>query len=178
MGLFSNLFGEKGKEADSVIDKMKQLADDLDGVKYADEDEKRIINGGSSSVASSGSFSATFTEEAECGDSWGPVMPSEPNQFNSGLKYKDYFEKIFKEEFSTYQIEEFKVGWRDVGYNFIQDGQKKLVVELMGDSTQRHKLRNDCRAQGIPYLRFYYDHDGWWNTRSYVTRRIAGQLVK
>lgn len=178
MGLFSSLFGEKGKEADSVLDKMKQLTDDLDGVKYADEDEKKIINGGSSSVSSSGSFSATFTEEAECGDSWGPVMPSEPNQFNSGLKYKDYFEKIFKEEFSTYQIEEFKVGWRDVGYNFIQDGQKKLVVELMGDSTQRHKVRNDWRAQGIPYLRFYYDHDGWWNTRSYVTRRIAGQLVK
>ena len=45
MGLFSSLFGEKGKEADSVLDKMKQLADDLDGVKYADEDEKRIMNG-------------------------------------------------------------------------------------------------------------------------------------
>jgi hypothetical protein len=47
----------------------------------------------------------------------------------------------------------------------------------MSDGTQRYKLRNECRAQGIPYLRFYYDHDGWWNTRSYVTRRIAGQLA-
>ena len=100
MGLFSNLFGEKGKEADSVLDKMKQLADDLDGVKYADEDEKRIMNGQPASAsADSGSFSATFTEEAECGDSWGPVMPSEPNQFNSGLKPRDYFLKIFNEDF-------------------------------------------------------------------------------
>ena len=88
MGLFSSLFGDKGKEADSVLDKMKQLADDLDGVKYADEDEKKVMNAGSAA--------ATFTEEAVCGDSWGPVMPSEPNQFNSGLNYKDYFEKSLK----------------------------------------------------------------------------------
>ena len=33
------------------------------------------------------------------------------------------------------------------------------------------------RAQGIPYLRFYYNHEGWWNTRSYVTRRIANALT-
>ncbi len=178
MGLFSNLFGEKGKEADSVLDKMKQLADDLDGVKYADEDEKRIMNGGSAPAsADSGSFSATFTEDAVCGDSWGPVMPSEPNQFNSGLKPRDYFLKIFNEDFSTYQLEEIKSGWSDVAFNFVQNGQKKLVVELMSDGTQRYKLRNECRAQGIPYLRFYYDHDGWWNTRSYVTRRVANALT-
>ena len=168
MGLFSSLFGDKGKEADSVLDKMKQLANDLDGVKYADDDEKKIMN--------SGSASATFTESAVCGDSWGPVMPSEPNQFNSGLDYKDYFEKIFREEFPSYQLQKYKSGWYDVAFNFVQDGQKKLVVELLNDGTQRYKIRNECRAQGIPYLRFYYNHEGWWNTRSYVTRRIANAL--
>ena len=180
MGLFSNLFGEKGKEADSVLDKMKQLADDLDGVKYADEDEKRIMNGQPAPAsADSGSFSATFTEEAECGDSWGPVMPSEPNQFNSGLSYQDYFSKVFGEAFPEYQVnrEEHKNGKATI-YTFYLAGVKKLVVEVTSCSVYRYKIAKDCRAEGIPHLRYYHDYDGWWNTASYVTRRTAKALGK
>ena len=177
MGLFSSLFGEKGKEADSVLDKMKQLADDLDGVKYADEDEKRIINGGSSSPSGSASFSATLTEEAECGDSWGPTMPAEPNQFNSGLSYQDYFSKVFGEAFPDYQVnrEAHKLGKATL-YTFYLAGVKKLVVEVTSCSVYRYKVAKDCRAEGVPYLRYYYDYDGWWNTASYVTRRTARVL--
>ena len=178
MGLFSSLFGEKGKEADSVLDKMKQLADDLDGVKYADEDEKRIMNGQSAASDNSASFSATFTEEeGPSGDSWGPKMPAEPNQFNSGLSYQDYFSKVFGEAFPDYQVnrEEHKLGKATL-YTFYLAGVKKLVVEVTSCSVYRYKVAKDCRAEGVPYLRYYYDYDGWWNTASYVTRRTARVL--
>ena len=179
MGLFSNLLGNSGKDLDNALNKMKNLADDIldDGQINNQPNQSSAPAFNAEPLRESEQMNSSFIEEGESGDSWGPVMPSEPNQFNSGLNYKDYFKKILNEDFSTYQIEEIKSGWHDVAFNFIQDGQKKLVVELMSDSTQRYKLRNDCRAQGIPYLRFYYDHDGWWNTRSYVSRRIAGQLV-
>ena len=34
----------------------------------------------------------------------------------------------------------------------------------------------ECAAAAIPYLRFYHNHDGWWNTRAYVTQRVRGAL--
>ncbi len=178
MGLFSSLFGEKGKEADSVLDKMKQLADDLDSVKYADDDEKRLMNGQSS--GSSASFSATFTEEeGPSGDSWGPVMPSEPNQYNSGLSYQDYFSQVFSEAFPQYQIdrEQNSSGKRTL-YTFSQSGVKKLVVEVTSCTSYSYKTYKDCRAQGIRHQRFYHDYDGWWNTKSYVIRRVSEELAK
>ena len=57
------------------------------------------------------------------------------------------------------------------------DGTKKaLVVELMPQSSSAQKQRKVCAAEGTPYLRYYYDHDGWWNTRSYVVRRTHAAL--
>ena len=103
-------------------------------------------------------------------------MPAEENQFNSGLKPSEYFDKIYSAEFAEYQIDKVKAGWSDTAYIFNKDGARKLVVELLSDGTQRNKLRNECRAQGVPYLRFYYDHQGWWNTRSYVVRRTLDAL--
>ncbi len=46
----------------------------------------------------------------------------------------------------------------------------------MSESCEAKKFRDDCVRAGTPYLRFYYDHDGWWNTRSYVAGRIRGAL--
>ena len=175
MGLFSNLFGDAGKDIDGALGKMKDLADDLASVKYADEDEKRLMNNQPAS-AESGSFSATFTEEGPSGDSWGPTMPAEPNQFNSGLNFKDYFANIYKTEFPSYQVEQEKAGWSDVYFTFYQDGNKKLVVELMSETCNRTKFTKECRQQGIPYLRFYHNHEGWWNTKSYVIRRTSAAL--
>ena len=106
MGLFANLFGNAGKDIDDTLGKMKDLADDIASVKYADDDEKRLMNGQPAAPANdAASFSATFTEEeGPSGDSWGPNMPSEPNQFNSGLSYQDYFSKVFGEAFPEYQV--------------------------------------------------------------------------
>ena len=46
----------------------------------------------------------------------------------------------------------------------------------MSENSEANKLRSACRAQGLPYVRFYYDHDGWWNTRSYVVSRTRAAL--
>ena len=46
----------------------------------------------------------------------------------------------------------------------------------MSENSEANKLRASCRAQGLPYVRFYYDHDGWWNTRSYVAGRTRAAL--
>lgn len=183
MGLFSNLFGKGGKEIDDALGKMKDLAEDM--ANYADEDERRLRQNkpapaDSESLSYSGSAVSSSVSDAPSGDSWGPVMPAEPNQFNSGLSYDEYFTNLFNEVFaSSYQIDSERVRNRKaMVYTFSREGEKKLVVEVISTKTSPYKLRKDCRAQGLPYLRYYYDHDGWWNTKSYVTRRTAKALGK
>ena len=61
-------------------------------------------------------------------------------------------------------------------YTFYGAAGKALVVEIMPSSSSSKKIRSDCQKTGIPYLRYYYDYDGWWNTRSYVTRRTRDAL--
>ena len=61
-------------------------------------------------------------------------------------------------------------------FTFIEGGTKKLVVEVISSKSSPYKVRNDCRKQGVAYLRYYYDYDGWWNTKSYVTRRTSKAL--
>ena len=47
--------------------------------------------------------------------------------------------------------------------------------ELLDASGMKEALV--CRAkEGVPYLRFYKDHEGWWNARSYVVSRIEKAL--
>ena len=181
MGLFSNLFGNDGKEIDKAFGKLKDIADDLSGVKYPDEDEKRLMNNqspvsGNTNVQNT-CYSAPAPVSGPSGESWGPVMPSEENQFNSGLRYQDYFTKVFNEASSAYQIdkEDARNGSAAL-FTFSQGGVKKLVVEVISSGSSPHKVRNDCRKQGIAYLRYYYDYDGWWNTRSYVISRTSKAL--
>ena len=178
MGLFSNLFGESGKDIDNAFSKMKNLAEDLAQSEGQNKPQPGQTVSSISNSEPMGTARETATiVEGPSGDSWGPNMPAEENQFNSGLNYFDYFSGVFSGAFSQYQIdkESLKNG-RAALFTFSQAGSKKLVVEVISQSSNPYKLRNDCRAQGVPYLRYYYDHDGWWNTKSYVTRRTSKAL--
>ena len=118
-------------------------------------------------------------EETPIGRSWGERMPNEPNQYNYPGTYWDYFADIFNREFAAYRVEVRKNPRSTAirSYHFSNpDGAPALVVELLSQGCDANQLRRDCRRQGVPYLRFYYDHEGWWNARSYVVRRINEAL--
>lgn len=179
MGLFSNLLGNSGKDLDDALNKMKNLADDIldDGQINSQPNQSSAPVANAEPLRDPEPSYSTFVEEAECGDSWGPVMPSEPNQFNSGLSYQDYFSKVFNQAFPAYQIDKEDVrNGSAMVFTFSQAGSKKLVVEVISERSNPYKVRKDCRAQGIPYLRYYYDYNGWWNTESYVSRRTSKAL--
>jgi len=113
------------------------------------------------------------------GFSWGEKMPAEENQYNFGGTFEQYFEHVFAEDFPSYGYEKSYIddyGKHRVVYTFISGGAKALIVELMPEKSSASKFRNECIKAGVPYLRFYYDHDGWWNTRAYVVERIRGAL--
>ena len=107
------------------------------------------------------------------GPSWGPEMPAEENQFNYGGHFTAYFEHIFRDDFpACFVSREVFDGGRRVVYRFYRDGVPALLVELLGQGSKAARQRRLCARDGIPYLRFYYNHHGWWNTRAYVVRRI------
>ena len=110
---------------------------------------------------------------------WGPVMPKEENQYTFSGSYLEYFEKLFSEEFPGYQIshetDDKRYHPAEI-FTFTNNGRNALIVELMSEKSSVKQLAAKCRSEGVPYLRFYYDHDGWWNTRSYVTNRVRGAL--
>ena len=116
--------------------------------------------------------------EPASGDSWGEVMPDEENQYNFHGSYDEYFEHIFDNDFSGYEYErEDLPGTARTVYTFYAGGGRKvLILELMNQTSCANKIRRNAEKEGVPYLRFYYDHDGWWNTRSYVTRRMQKAL--
>ncbi|MDO4842614.1 MAG: hypothetical protein Q3982_08080, partial [Phoenicibacter congonensis] len=117
-------------------------------------------------------------QEAEpSGFSWGPQMPAEENQYNFGGSYVQYFEHVYRAEFPEYRVEfsDPRYG-RGKVVTFFSGSATALIVELLPKSTDSKKLRADCAARGIPYLRFYYDREGWWNTRAYVVKRTRDAL--
>ena len=118
----------------------------------------------------------TAPEEGPSGFSWGPVMPAEENQYNYPGNYADYFAHVFREDFPAYTVTREQADRRTV-FTFRSGPARALVVELLPESSETKKLRRECQAQGVPYLRFYYDHDGWWNTRSYVDDRVRKALL-
>ncbi len=112
------------------------------------------------------------------GFSWGPEMPDEENQYNFNGTYKEYFDNVFRSEFPEYMIESADVNYgRATVFTFWDGGKKALVVELISRKSSVYKLRSDCNTLGIPYLRFYYDYHGWWNTREYVKKRTQNALM-
>jgi hypothetical protein len=113
----------------------------------------------------------------ESGDSWGDEMPAEPNQFNFNGNYVQYFESILREEFAGYAVHtDASEMRRRTVFTLTGAAGKALVVEVMTENSEAQKIRRACEKEGVPYVRFYFDHDGWWNTRSYVTRRIRAAL--
>ena len=111
------------------------------------------------------------------GFSWGPTMPDEENQFNFNGTYVQYFEKVFREEFPRYDVQkETSPNGKRTTFFFRDGGQVAPVVEVLSQSCDVYKHRRDCAARGIPYLRFYHDHEGWWNTRAYVVKRVGEAL--
>lgn len=123
------------------------------------------------SPASSGRYSeATIA-------SIGPDMPNEPNMYNYSGTPEAYLSEIFSTEFAAYDVRKtIGYGGRTIVYTFYRGAYTALVVELLPNNTGSVKLREKCRAEGTPYLRFYYGHNGWWNTRRYVTERVSSAL--
>lgn len=113
-------------------------------------------------------------EETPIGRSWGERMPNEPNQYNYPGSYRQYFEDIFRTEFAAYRAvrSENPLTSRASSYTFYNGDSPVLVVELLSRKCEANKVRKNCRKSGTPYLRFYYDYEGWWNARSYVVRRM------
>ena len=112
----------------------------------------------------------------DAGVSWGSKMPAEENQYSFPGGYEEYFANVFYDAFPDYTFERDFPRENAVVFRFLRDGATALVVELMSERSSAQKLRRDCRAQGVPYLRFYHDHEGWWNTRSYVIARVRCAL--
>jgi len=119
------------------------------------------------------------------GWSWGETMPDEENQYNFNGTYDQYFDTVLRQAFPEYDItmedEDRQHGAYSKLYKaklvtFRKDGKTVLMIELLSRHSSRKKLRRDCAAAGIPYLRFYYDYHGWWNTKSYVTERTRRAL--
>lgn len=123
---------------------------------------------------------AAFPEETPLGRSWGKRMPNEPNQFNYPGSYIEYFEDIFRREFSDLRVTRAQnsLSSRVTAYTFFAAEQTALVVELCSQRSDVMKLRRECERNGTPYLRFYYDHEGWWNARSYVVARMNKALKR
>ena len=173
MSLLSKLLGDSKKELAPVLDALKEAA------QKAGVDS--ILNEAQASrpaqAAAPQRRAESWSRPAASGFSWGEDMPAEENQYSFKGSYLAYFDMVFSQEFPQYRItrESPKKGHSTI-YSFWQGERKALVAELMSDRSEANKLRSDCRARGIPYVRFYYDHDGWWNTRSYVAQRTRAAL--
>lgn len=179
MGLLSKLLGGSDKDLASGLNKLKKFAE-----QFSSEEPKKTPTP-SYRPDPAPAVEPVYEEEEEgpSGESWGPRMPAEANQFNSGKSFDQYFEEIFRSEFAGYGIsKEWTTraeSWsrnKRVVFTFVKDGRKALVVEVMSDRSNAQALRRECRRAGTPYLRYYYDHEGWWNTRSYVIRRTREAL--
>ena len=119
-----------------------------------------------------------YGQQPVSGESWGPVMPAEPNQFNSGKTYVEYFYDLFRLNFPGYQVicQDLPRRVPATAITFLLAGRQALVVELMSEHSDSNQLRRQCQATRVPYLRFYYDHYGWWNTETYVINRVGAAI--
>ena len=171
MSLLSKLLGDSKKELAPVLDALKEAA------QKAGVDS--ILNEAQASRPAQAAAPRREPERragpAESGFSWGEDMPAEENQYSFQGSYLAYFDMVFSQALPQYRITRETSGKSTV-YSFWQGERKALVAELMSENSEANKLRSACRAQGLPYVRFYYDHDGWWNTRSYVVSRTRAAL--
>ncbi len=168
MGFFSKLFGGDKNAEKAAKDILNSLFADAEK-KQNDPAEKK--------EEQKTKPEAQPQQSCDSGSEWDNI-PAEECQYNYGGSFEQYFEHIFAEDFPAYRTEKANIGKgrARIAYTFYSGASKALVIELMSEKSETYKLRKDCMADGIPYLRFYYDHEGWWNKRSYVTERIKAIL--
>ncbi|MBR4728602.1 MAG: hypothetical protein IK080_12010 [Clostridia bacterium] len=173
MGLFDKLFNDPNAQA--ALKQAKNLAQNV-----LSEAQKKVDSMQKPQAASPAQTAAPVRPAASApsGDSWGEEMPAEENQYNFNGTYDQFFQSIFRAEFPDYTVQAAPNNQNRSGMQYVfRSGDKiALVVEVMTDRSVAQKLRRACEARGIPYLRFYHDHPGWWNTRSYVVRRVRAAL--
>jgi len=187
MGLFDKLFGASGND---VLNKLKDVAENVA------KEAEGVINSAANSIANSTSQSASANANpagtgtatantsaaaassyAESGFSWGPEMPNEPNQFNYPGTYDAYFSAVFAEAFPEYRVSKESVRkGRATVFTLWNGDAKALVVEVMAQTSSAESIRYGCAKEHVPYLRFYYNHPGWWNTKAYVIQRARKAL--
>ncbi len=168
MGILSKLFGGDKKAEKTALDFLKSLAGNNDTAQKPKSEPKPAETKPAPDPAK-----AAPVED----DPWDTV-PEEENLFNyKGGNYADYFDHVFREDFPEYRIEkEFWYGGKRTVFTFFSGASKALVVEILPEHSEAKKLRETCKSSGTPYLRYYYGHWGWWNTRSYVTNRTRAAL--
>ncbi len=160
MGLFSKLFG-------NAIDEKT--------VKGVFDDLSKAVNGpGRNKQSEQTNYSAPAAAAPEISDE----KPAEENQYNFKGTYIQYFDKVFREEFPEYEIsyERSSLNRTSTIFTFRSSGNVVLYVELMTERSTANRFREKCKKEGTPYLRYYYDHNGWWNTRKYITDRTRKAL--
>ncbi len=168
MSLLSKLLGDSKKELAPVLDALKEAA------QKAGVDS--LLNDARDAAPSPARPARSRRDESpKSGFSWGEEMPAEENQYSFNGNYLAYFDMVFSQEFPQLRITR-ESNRKNTAYSFWQGERKVLVAELMSENSEANKLRAACRAQGLPYVRFYYDHHGWWNTRSYVAQRTHAAL--
>ncbi len=172
MGILDKLFGAIKTAADQAKKEIATAANALEGAagKLEDAVEDECIGLDTAMQQSSGGA-------GRGGKGYWDKVPAEPNQYNSGLGYREYFELIFRESFPEYDLSfEEAESHPSTIVTFTNAGAKALVVELMSEKTSAKMLRWRCENEGVPYLRFYYDHWGWWNEKGYVIERASKAL--
>jgi len=101
MGLLDDLLGGRKKELSPLLDLLKDTAQKV--VSAAEAAEKAEAAQQPKPQAAPAVRSEPVAGPS--GFSWGPNMPEEENQFNSGLGYQQYFDRIFRAEFPDCRID-------------------------------------------------------------------------
>lgn len=158
MGLFSRLLGNED------VSPSKILKDAIDGTFGADSAVSRKFG---------------EKERPDYKKLWENEIPQEENQFNFNGAYYEYFDHIYQEEFPGFVISNERGDVKDSWvFTFWRDYNRALVVEILPEKSSSAVLRKQCGYEGLAYLRFYHNHKGWWNKRSYVitrTRKALGE---
>lgn len=167
MGLLKDLLSGKS-ELETIADQIKK---NLHSVQLSPQDA------GIFAETEYQRQEAAMAASAAVGSFGGETPPAEENSFTYPGGYLPYFDMVFRTEFPEYDVQ-YTRGANDriAVFTFRRGGETVLIVELMNSACSAKKLRADCARQGIAYLRYYYDHEGWWNTRSYVTGRTRRAL--
>lgn len=189
MGLFDKLLGGNAS-ANDALNTLKKAAKDVGGklnsenaedafgsILKAAKDVGAKLGAEQNAPARQNAAPAAAPAQAPAPAEDYDDVPAGDNQYNFKGSYREYFANIFREEFPSYEVRQSDAnGGKVTLFAFYRDGRQVLLVELMSDRSEANKRRCDTQAAGIAYLRFYYDHPGWWNERSYVVSRVGKVL--